>query len=79
MVPEDINAIVVYSEINMKISQSWQEEQLINNNNNNNRRGGVRQINTFRQIPLQFNLKKRRPLGFGVFIAIWSMKIRPWV
>jgi hypothetical protein len=38
--------------------------------------GGLRQINTFRKIPLQvnfFRIKKRRSLGFGVFIVIWSM------
>ncbi len=35
--------------------------------------GGLRQINTCRQIPLQVNFKERRPLGFDVFIVIWSI------
>jgi hypothetical protein len=35
--------------------------------------GGLRQINTCRQVPLLVNLKKSGQLGFGVFIDIWSM------
>jgi hypothetical protein len=37
------------------------------------RGGGLRQINSFRQIPLQVNFLKRRPLGFHIFLVIWSM------
>jgi hypothetical protein len=36
--------------------------------------GGLRQINTCRQVPLQVN-KKSRHLGFGVFIDIWSKTV----
>jgi len=38
------------------------------------RGGGLRQINTCAAKSLYRSIvKKRRPLGFGVFIAIWSM------
>ncbi len=38
------------------------------------RGGGLRQINTCRQVPLLVNIfKKNRHLGFGVFMDIWSM------
>jgi hypothetical protein len=37
------------------------------------RGGGLRQINTCRQVHLLVNFKKSRQLGFGVFIDIWSI------
>ncbi len=37
--------------------------------------GGLRQINTCRQSLYRSIFKKRRLLGFGVFIVIWSIKI----
>jgi hypothetical protein len=36
------------------------------------RGGGLRKINTCRQIPLNVNFLEKH-LGFGVFIVIWSM------
>jgi hypothetical protein len=35
--------------------------------------GGLRQINTWRQVPLLEIFKKNRHLGFGVFIDIWAL------
>ncbi len=35
--------------------------------------GGLRQINTCRQVPLLVNFLEKLTLGFGVFVVIWSM------
>jgi hypothetical protein len=47
-----------------------------NPNKNIGREGGLTQINTCRQIPLQVDFKEKiQPVGFGVFLVIWSMPL----
>ncbi len=41
-------------------------------NNYKEGEGGLRQINSCRQVLCRSTFKKRRHLGFGVFIVIWS-------